>query len=232
MKNIAIILASGSGSRFRLTTPKQFYKIGNKTVLEYSIEAFQNHSKIDEIIVVSNPEFIDETEKLSKKYTKVTKIVKGGQTRQQSSYNGVYSITDKNANILIHDAARPFVSDTIINNCIIALHQYKAVNVAIESSDTIIEVNENNIIKNIPVRKALRRCQTPQCFDINVIKLAHKLAKEDFTSTATDDCSLVIRYKIADVFVVEGSNENIKITYPEDIKIAQNILKNRNKKNY
>ena len=227
MKNITIILASGNGSRFGQNIPKQFYKIDGKTVLEYSIEAFQNHDKIDEIIIVSNPDFVEETTKLSKKYSKVTKIVTGGETRQQSSYNGVYSIDDEKANVLIHDAARPFVSKIIIDNCIAALHRYKAVNVAIESSDTIVEVNENNLIKNIPVRKTLRRCQTPQCFDLNTIKLAHKLAKEDITNTATDDCSLVLRYKITDVYVVEGSSENIKVTYPEDIKLAHNLLRKK-----
>ncbi len=217
MKNIAVILASGTGSRFGTDIPKQFYRIKDKTVLEMSVEAFQDNSGIDEIIVVSNPDFIEETSKLSLKYSKVSQIVAGGDTRQQSSYNGVFSVEDDNANVLIHDAARPFISQNIISNCIEALKTHKAVNVAIESSDTIFEIDENNIIKAMPQRKFLRRCQTPQCFDINIIKKAHELALNDNFS-ATDDCGLVFQYNLSEIYVVEGSVENIKITYPDDIK--------------
>ena len=141
MKNYAIILASGTGSRSGLNIPKQFFKIKNKTLLEFSIEAFQFNEKIDAIIVIANPDFIDLTKQLANKYSKIVKIICGGETRQQSSYNGVMSITDTEANILIHDAVRPFVSQKIINECIKALSQYNAINVAIESSDTILEID-------------------------------------------------------------------------------------------
>ena len=140
MKNIAIILASGVGSRSGLNIPKQFYKIYNKTVLEYSIEAFEFNENIDEIIIVANPNFIHWTEKLSKKYSKVLNVIPGGETRQQSSYNGVMLIPDKDVNVLIHDAVRPFVTQKTLNDCIEALKQYNAINVAIESSDTILEI--------------------------------------------------------------------------------------------
>lgn len=224
MKNIAIILASGSGSRFNNELPKQFFKIKNNTVLDYSVERFQNHSNIDEIVVVSNPDYIEETKSITKKYSKVTKVITGGETRQISSYNGVFSVSEVNANVLIHDAARPFVSKEIIDNCIKALLKYDAVNVAIESSDTIIEIDENNFIKSVPNRKSLMRCQTPQCFKINTIKNAHTLALKESFNTATDDCSLILKYNICPIFVVKGDINNIKITYNSDIKIAEQIL--------
>lgn len=228
MKNIAIILASGTGSRSGLNIPKQFYKINDKTVLEYSIEVFENNEKIDEIIIVSNPDFTEQTKELSTKYTKVIKIICGGKTRQQSSYNGVMSIVDTEANILIHDAVRPFVTKEIINECIYSLDKYNAINVAVESSDTVLEIDENSFIKSIPNRKNLRRVQTPQCFKLDIIKKAHELALKDISFQPTDDCGMVLRYDLSPIYVVNGDEKNIKITYPSDLEIAEKILENKN----
>ncbi len=226
-KNYAIILASGTGERVGLNIPKQFALINEKTILEYSIEAFENHKSIDGIILISNPNFIDTTNEIIKKnnYKKIIKVMSGGKTRQESSYIGISQITDESSNVLIHDAVRPFISTEIISNCIDALKKYKAVNVAIESSDTIVEIDENNIIKQIPKRRFLRRCQTPQCFDLQTIKKAHKVALENNADDITDDCGLVVRYNLADIYVVNGSTDNIKITYPLDLKIAEIIQK-------
>lgn len=226
-KNYAIILASGTGERVGLNIPKQFALINEKTILEYSIEAFENHKSIDGIILISNPNFIDTTNEIIKKnnYKKIIKVMSGGKTRQESSYIGISQITDESSNVLIHDAVRPFINAEIISNCIDALKKYKAVNVAIESSDTIFEIDENNIIKNIPKRKFLRRCQTPQCFDLQLIKKAHQVALENNADDITDDCGLVVRYNLADIYVVNGSTDNIKITYPLDLKIAEIIQK-------
>lgn len=226
MNNYAVILASGTGERAGLNIPKQFTKINNKTILEYSIEVFENHPKIDKIILVSNPLFINETKEILKrnKYKKIVSLLPGGSTRQESSYIGISEIQDEDANVLIHDAVRPFITPEIINECIEKLKEYNAVNVAIESSDTIVEVNEKNIIKNIPKRKFLRRCQTPQCFKLSLIKRAHELAKEDKAADITDDCGLVVRYSLADIYIVNGSDKNIKITYPIDLDIAELII--------
>ena len=226
MKNFAIILASGIGARLGLDIPKQFYKIKGKSVLEYSILAFHNNSQIDEIIIVSHPNYISNVKEIVEKgdYKKVTKIVSGGKTRQESSYNGIFSIEETNANILIHDSVRPFVSNRIIDDCISALNEYNAINVAIDSSDTIIEVDEVNCIKNIPQRKALKRVQTPQGFKLEIIKKAHELAKKNENLTFTDDCGIVQEFKLAKIKVIEGDENNIKITYPTDIKLAENII--------
>ncbi|MCD7780622.1 MAG: 2-C-methyl-D-erythritol 4-phosphate cytidylyltransferase [Candidatus Gastranaerophilales bacterium] len=226
MKNYAVILASGRGSRSGLDIPKQFYKISGKTLLEYSVEAFESNKNIDSIIIVTNPDFMDLTKKIIREnnYKKIIKILSGGSKRQESSFIGISAIEEENANVLIHDAVRPFISQEIINNCITALKTYKAVNVAIETSDTIVETDENNIIKNVPDRKFLRRCQTPQCFDLKTIKKAHLLAKNDIDFSATDDCSIVLRYNLSEVYVIKGDDFNIKITYPLDLEIAEKIL--------
>lgn len=227
MKNIAIILASGTGSRLSLDIPKQFYKINNKTILEHTLDVFEHHDKIDSIIIVSNPDYICLVKDIVKNsiYNKIIKITKGGKTRQESSFNGLISINDLEANVLIHDAVRPFISNEIINECICSLDKYNAVNVAVESSDTIIEIDDNNIIKAVPNRKYLRRCQTPQCFKLSLIKKAHELAKKEDYNSATDDCSLILKYNLSDVYVVKGSEKNIKITYPADIILANEFLK-------
>lgn len=181
MKNYAIILASGTGKRFGGDIPKQFIKLGDKTVLEKCVEAFDINENIDGIIVVIHPEYIQKAEKLLSKYNKILKIIEGGITRQASSYNGVFALKDEDANVLIHDCARPFISQNIINNCIAAVKKYSAVTVATEVTDTIIEVG-NNIIKSVPKRSNLMKNQTPQCFRLSLIKKAHEKANNlDFT---------------------------------------------------
>lgn len=224
MKTYAIILASGKGTRYESDIPKQFVKIGNKTILERSIEAFENNSKIDNIILVITPEYKSlATEIIDKNnYKKLYKIVDGGELRKDSSYNGVFSIVEDEANVLIHDCARPFVSQRIINESIDALTQYDAVNVGIPCTDTIIYV-ENNIIKEVPNRDNLLNVQTPQSFKLSVIKKAHSLALNE--TLFTDDCSLVLKYNLAEVFVIKGDTNNIKITYPQDYYLAEQICK-------
>lgn len=227
MKNYAVILSSGSGERAKLNIPKQFALITGKTILEHTLDVFDSHIEIDEIILVTNSRFFDKVNGIlaNNKYKKITKIIEGGATRQLSSYIGINAIGDVDANVLIHDAARPFINSKIISDCIEALKKYKAVNVAVESSDTIIEIDDNNLIKNVPDRKYLRRCQTPQCFSLKTIKTAHELAKQDNINNFTDDCSLILKYNLSEIYVVPGSIDNIKITYPIDIEIAELIKK-------
>ena len=225
LKNYAIILASGSGTRFGGDTPKQFYKLDTKTILEHTTDCFETSEYIDEIIIVTNTENIEKVkELLGNKYKKVHKIISGGTTRKESSYNGVYSINDTEANILIHDGARPFVSGKIIEECIIALNNgTKALTTAIPSSDTIIEVQDNRII-SVPKRETLKRVQTPQGFKLSIIKKAHELSKDD--NSFTDDCGMVLKHNLTPIYIVNGDINNIKITYPEDINIAGEFLNN------
>ena len=223
LKNYAIILASGTGTRYSNETPKQFVKIAGKTVLEHTIELFEKNSLIDLIIVVITPDYREFAEEIINKnsYHKIYSLVNGGETRKESSYLGISSINEEEANVIIHDCARPFLSQKIIEDCINALEKYSAVDTAIPTADTIIKV-DNNIIKEIPERRYLRRGQTPQCFKLSVIKKAHELSRDD--SNFTDDCGLILRYGLGDVYVVEGDNDNMKITYPSDIYVADRIF--------
>lgn len=226
MKNYGIILASGTGNRYGSDVPKQFVKIAGKTVFEHTVEIFEKAKEIDEIIVVITPDYRHYAEELILKnnYKKISKLLNGGDTRKESSSIGIHSIDDEEANVIIHDCARPFLSQRIIKDCVKALETYNAVDVAIPSADTIIKVKEN-IIEKIPERKYLMRGQTPQCFKLSTIKKAHELSKND--TNFTDDCGLIVKYNLAEVYVVDGEGENIKITYPEDIYMADRLFQIR-----
>ncbi len=225
MKNIAIILASGTGERFGEKIPKQFYKFEGKTILEHSIDAFENNKNIDEIILVTNPKFRDLAEEILKNndYKKVTKLLNGGKTRVESSYVGT-SEAPEESNVLIHDAVRAFVTQKIIDDNIEALKKYEAVGTAIDTVDTIIQVDENNVITAIPPRKFLKRVQTPQSFRANLIKKAHEMALKDEDANFTDDCGLILRYNLAPIHIVDGDELNIKITHKNDLNVIKNML--------
>lgn len=224
MKNIVLLLASGTGSRCGLDYPKQFVKINDKTILEHSIEVFEYHSLIDEIIIVTNEEYIETVKNISEKYCKVSKVIKGGKERKDSSYNGISAIDELEANVLIHDAVRPLISKDIITNCIDSLEEYDAVCVTIPSVDTIFVVDDDDNIVSIPQRKLLKRAQTPQCFKLSTIKEAHEKAKQDINCSVTDDCGLIINYTDKKIHTLLGSNDNIKVTYKEDIEFVKEKL--------
>lgn len=232
--NVAIILSAGLGLRFKKnhhSSLKQLVKIAGKTLLEHILERFENHKKIDEIILVVSKESKKVQEKIVRKnhFKKVKKIILGGATRQESSKNGIFACDlKKTGKVLIHDATRPFVSDETINKIIKALAIYKAVTVAIPLTDTLLRVNKKNFIIDIPKRSYFRREQTPQGFDYQTIKKAHQLAVKENFYEVTDDCGLVKRYKLSDIFVVQGDEENMKITYPLDLHIADKLFQIKN----
>ena len=225
MKNIAIILASGTGERFGEKIPKQFYKFEGKTILEHSIDAFEKNKNIDEIILVTNPKFRDLAEEILKNndYKKVTKLLNGGKTRVESSYVGT-SEAPEESNVLIHDAVRAFVTQKIIDDNIEALKKYEAVGTAIDTVDTIIQVDESNVITAIPPRKFLKRVQTPQSFRANLKKKAHEMALKDEDANFTDDCGLILRYNLAPIHIVDGDELNVKITHKNDLNVIKNML--------
>ncbi|MCP4152500.1 MAG: 2-C-methyl-D-erythritol 4-phosphate cytidylyltransferase [bacterium] len=226
-KNLVIILAGGTGSRIDDTMPKQLLMLENKTIIQHTIERFENHPVIDHIFIVSNGDYLDKTGEILKNsnYKKVVKLMKGGDTRQDSSRIGVAATeTGLYENVLIHDAARPFISKTIIDTILEKLETYSAINLAVPSADTIIEIDDNHFIKKVPDRKYLRRVQTPQAFKLELIRKAHLMAVEKNITGATDDCSLILNLNLAPVHVVEGSTMNIKITYPIDLHLGAKIL--------
>lgn len=228
MKNIAIILAGGTGQRLGDSIPKQFLKVAGKKVIEHTLDMFQNHPQIDEIAVVSNPNFLNEIENIAIKnnYTKLKKILQGGKERYHSSLSAINAYDgDKEINLIFHDAVRPLVNDRIISDCIAALDKYKAVDVAIKTTDTIIKVNEDEYITGIPARDYLRNGQTPQAFKLSTIKQAYKLALCDPDFKTTDDCGVVYKYMPNElVYVVKGEQFNMKLTYKEDLFLLDKLF--------
>lgn len=229
MKNVAVILAGGSGHRLGLTLPKQFLKIAGKRVIEHTLDVFQNHPLIDEIVVVSNPLYIQAVEELSitNSFTKLKKILLGGDERYQSSLAAIRAY-EGDVNLIFHDAVRPLVNERIITDCIRALETYNAVDVAIKTTDTIIRVRDERFIADIPDRSMLRNGQTPQAFKLETIRRAYELALQDPSFTTTDDCGVVLKYLPDEpVFVVEGEQFNMKLTYKEDIFLLDKLFQLR-----
>lgn len=226
MVNYALILAAGSGKRMGKTEkPKQFLLVNNKPLLCYSIETFQNNENISEIVVVTSKEYIREVQTLvnENKFDKVKYIVKGGESRQESVYNGLKALKDNNAQdddvILIHDAARPLVSQDIINRNIKASQNYPAIETAIKAIDTVIEANEDNLLIRVPDRANVYQVQTPQTFKFSLIYKAHQMTNGK--TNATDDAQLVYKYLNQDVYIVEGERKNFKVTTIEDLEIVK-----------
>lgn len=224
MKNIALILASGTGSRCGLGFPKQFFEINGKSILEHTVMKFQQNPIIDNIYLVTNFEYIDKVKDILKEYDKVVSVVAGGKSRKESSYNGVFSIKETECNVFIHDCARPLVSDEIIKNCAELLKTNKAVCTVINSTDTVYFTDKNGVIKDIPNRNFVKRAQTPQCFKLSLIKKAHLLAKNDKDCLVTDDCGLIKFYNLSDIITVQGDVLNIKITNQSDLDFVKKYI--------
>ena len=231
MKNIAVILAGGSGHRLGTDTPKQFLKVAGKKVIEHTLDVFQNHPQIDEIAVVSHPNHVSEVEALLIKnhYSKLRKILQGGEERYLSSWAAIKAYDqDEDVNLIFHDAVRPLVNDRIISDCISALQNYNAVDVAIKTTDTIVQANEMNCISGIPIREYLRNGQTPQAFKLSTIKQAYTLALQDPEFKTTDDCGVVYKYLPDEpVYIVEGEQFNMKLTYKEDLFLLDKLFQLR-----
>ena len=228
--NIAVLLAGGSGRRMGGPEPKQFIQISGRSILEHSIRAFHQHDGIDEIVIVAHADYIDRIREIAAPYPKVKHVVPGGKERYDSSLAAIAlyqtpETPNSSPNLLIHDAVRPLVSQRIITDCLEALKQYKAVDVAIPCTDTIVEVNDEGHICHITPRAMLRNVQTPQCFRLETIAEAYRLGLNDPDFITTDDCGVVHRYLPNEpIFVVEGETTNIKVTYPEDLILAEKIL--------
>lgn len=228
-KNVAVILAGGVGSRLGLSTPKQFFKVAGKMVVEHTIDAFESNPHIHEIAIVSNPFYISDFESMVIKngWKKVKKILKGGQERYHSSLSAIRAYGDDDVNLIFHDAVRPLVSQRILNDVIAALKDYRAIDVAMPATDTIIQVDDQ-FIQTIPDRNRLMRGQTPQAFHLPVIRQAYEIALQDPHFSVTDDCGVVVKYlPDVPVYVVTGEESNMKLTYKEDTYLLDKFFQLR-----
>lgn len=225
--NIAIILAAGSGTRMGSKTPKQFIEIEGKTLMEYSISAFEQNDNIDEIAVVTKEEFFPLVESFIEKngFRKVRKLLKGGKERYDSSLAAINAYTNDDDKLFLHDCVRAGVSQNIINECARGLEKYDAIEIGVEPTDTVVGIDEDGCITDIPVRSMLRNAQTPQCFRRGTIKRAFDIALQDPDFKATDDCGVVHKYlPEVKIFVAKGEQENFKVTFPEDIERFRKML--------
>lgn len=223
--NSVIIVSAGKGSRMKVDINKQFLKIGDKEVVAHTIDKFYNNKYIGEIIVVVREDEKEFFEKniITKYGYKNIKIAFGGKERQDSVYNGLKEIGKDCKIVLIHDGARPFVTNEIIEKSIKYAKEYKAAIVGVPVKDTIKIINKNNDVCETPNRNTLCSIQTPQVFEYSLIMEAYEKSKKE-QYYGTDD-SMLMEYLGYNVKVVEGSYNNIKITTPEDLKIAEEILK-------
>lgn len=228
-RTVAVVLAGGSGQRIGLSTPKQLLKIAGKTILEHTLDVFERSAWIDEVIVMMNPGFVSDAEVLVKKagLSKVSRVLPGGTSRNattQLALDALSHYSAANTNVLFHDAVRPMLSQRVIEDCVTALGSFEAVDVAIPSSDTIIEVDDD-VITDVPTRSRLRRGQTPQAFRMSTIRDAYAKAWNDPAFEATDDCTVVLRYlPEVPIHVVAGEEQNMKVTQPVDIFIADKLF--------
>lgn len=216
---IAIIVAAGRGKRLGSSLPKQFLKVRGRTILEMSVEAFEQNKYVDEIFVAANADYCELTEKLCRGFSKLKKIVAGGAERQDSVRAALDCLRGENGIVLVHDAARPFVSEAVINAVIEGTADFGAAIPTVPAKDTIRQVDGTG--SRTLQRETLARVQTPQGFRISLLKHAFEKAQaEGFLGT--DDASLVERMGI-NISMVQGENANRKITTREDLETEMRI---------
>ncbi|MBB4139756.1 bifunctional cytidylyltransferase/SDR family oxidoreductase [Microbacterium invictum] len=225
-RTVAVVLAGGIGVRVGLGIPKQLIKIAGKAIVEHTLETLDAHPLIDEVIIMMNAGSLSELDHLlSGRFRKLTRVLPGGETRNDTTQLAIAAIEGDDTKVLFHDAVRPFIDDRIIRDCVDALDTYDAVDTAIPSADTIIQVDDARHITGIPDRSTLRRGQTPQAFRLGTIRRAYEIAAGDLSFRATDDCGVVFQYlPETPIYVVDGTPENMKVTEPIDVHIADKIF--------
>jgi len=228
--NVAVIMSAGSGIRFKGNVPKQFASLNNKPVINYSLEAFDSNKNISSIVVVANANHVKRTKDISSKFSKVVGVVVGGERRQDSVWNAL-SWIKKNVprckKVFIHDAVRPMINAALIDRLCYASKKSDAVIPAVSVEDTIKSVKKGAVSATID-RSTLVRVQTPQVFNFKKLYDAYKrFPKKEL---ATDD-GAIMEYFGTKVTVAEGDRNNLKITYPDDIKIAEAIINKVDKMN-
>lgn len=232
MKTAAIVLAAGSGSRMRSNIKKQYMEINEKPLIYYALKAFED-SFTDEVVLVVSPGDIDYCKaEIVDKYgfTKVKRIVEGGAERYDSVRLGLHAISEDTDYVMIHDGARPFVTEDIMQRSVDAARDFRACVVGMPVKDTIKVSDENGFAKATPDRKTLWMIQTPQTFEYSLIRKLYDKLEEDKEEikakgiNITDDAMVVETFSDVKVKLVEGSYNNIKVTTPEDIGVAQAIL--------
>lgn len=224
-----IVPAAGSGKRIRGSMPKQYISLAGLPLLVHTLLKFQRSVLVEEVILVvrkDEVEWVKDKIVTKNNLTKVTKVIEGGAERQDSVARGLREIDDTiegNDIVVVHDGARPFVSQNKINACIYEANKTGACVLGLRITETLKRVDEDGFLRTTIPYKDLWIAQTPQAFKLSVIKQAHALAKKE-GFYGTDEAALVERLP-HDIRVIHGSFWNLKITYPEDFQLAEQILK-------
>lgn len=216
----AVLLMGGEGHRFGSEVPKQFHFLGGKRVYLHTLEAFLKGGLFDEIVLVCHPKWM---EAVREEAAGLAQVVKGGATRQASSYAGLKGFTQKPEIVSIHDAVRPFISQEILLENLRAAIAFGAVDTCIPSTDTLVYSPRGKIIEQIPRRSDFLRGQTPQTFRYEWILKAHEWALQQGLAQSSDDCQLVLAMG-REIRIVSGNEENLKITSETDLQIAEAFL--------
>lgn len=228
--NIGIIFAGGTGKRMNTRAkPKQFLEIHGKPVLIYTLQHFQEHKEIDGIVLVCLADWIKYAEKLIAEFniTKLLAIVPGGATGQQSIFNGLKKASeiadDNDAIVLIHDGVRPLINEDIITNCIASVRKYGNAITATPAIETVFIKSENESVGKIFNRSNCAMARAPQCFYLHDIYAAHLKAQQDNKYDFIDS-AMMMQYYGAELHIVNGPIENIKITTPTDFYLFRALL--------
>ena len=231
MKTIAAILAAGKGLRAGFPVPKQLAIVAGKPLVRHSLKRFNDSSVIEAIIIVTSDECMEKMHEivLREKFAKVAKIIEGGKTRSDSSFAAIRCCRElcggEEAKLLLHDAARPLVTDRMIEDVARSLDDNPAATIAVPASDTIAVSDGSGAIRDIPDRRKMYVLQTPQAFRFTVLERAYALAANDPDFAASDDCGVVRKYlPELGIALVENPAANIKLTYPEDLPLLEKLL--------
>lgn len=231
---VALIFAGGTGSRMNSKSkPKQFLNLYGKPIIIHTLEHFEYSAEIDSIAVVCRENWIDYLKEQIKHnyFEKIRWIVPGGETSQQSIYNGLKAIWDSCENpketiVLIHDGVRPLINEKLISDNVAAVKQYGSAITVTKAVETVIQTNDNNEIVDVPNRKYAKIAKAPQSFYLSDIMAAHEKAIADNLFTMIDSASLMMHYGHK-LHTVDGPVENIKITTPSDFYIFRAIYEAR-----
>ncbi len=228
--NIAVIFAGGVGSRMNSKAkPKQFLNMHGKPIIIHTLEKFEEHKEIDAIVVACIQEWIPYLEKLLKKYNleKVAKLVPGGINGQESIYLGLCAaenIAKQEKNIvLIHDGVRPLINQKVISSSISSVKLHGSAIACVKVKETVLLVDDNNGICEIPNRACSRLARAPQSFWLDEILEAHKRARKENLLDFIDSCSMMQHYG-KKLYLIDSPEENIKITTPEDFYIMRAMI--------
>lgn len=224
--NVAILMAAGKGSRMENEVPKQFLQVGDKMLMEYALQTFQDHPRIDEIVVVLPPDYVEVEEMLNylfSYYPKVVQVLAGGNERFESSWAAIqWYVERRDDNLLLHDAARPGVTARIIDDLLDVLEHEQAAVTALPATDTILKVNENGQLVGSLKRSELYYAQTPQAFRAGLlydcfIELCEQEGDDVFLPT--DESGVVAHFRPdVPISIVQGDPGNFKVTFAEDLQ--------------